>query len=169
MQHCPPATAGTGALAPAPALGPAPPPVSPAVIAQRFFDTIPLPAPHPSVPPGYAITGLPAYLVTGGDLTPSPYEKQTALGPLEVRADGTYEVNWGDGSQTGPYSAEGRAYPNGNISHTYDNVGTYTVTVTVTWTATWQLGGANGTLGGLHTAATIAGFRVRQVQAVITG
>lgn len=168
MPHCPANTpaAASPAAAPAP---PAPPPVSPVVLAQRFFSTIPLPVPRPSIPPGSAITGLPAYLVTDGNLDPVAYREHTPLGELLVTAHGSYEVNWGDGTVSGPYATEGRPYPNGIITHTYDNVGKYTVTVTVSWTATWTLGAMGGTLGGLRTVGTIRGFPVGQEQAIITG
>ena len=108
-------------------------------------------------------------MVTGGQVAPPAFSQQTVVGALNVSAKGTYEVNWGDGTVTGPFAAEGVAYPNGNIAHTYDNVGTYTVTVNETWTATWHLGAAAGTLQQLHTQGVIAAFPVRQLQAVITG
>lgn len=142
--------------------------VTPQQLAAQFWDTIPLPVPHPSIPPGYAITGKPAYLVTNGTLAPQAYETTTILGPLSVTAHGTYTVHWGDGTTGGPYNAEGLPYPNGNISHTYDNVGTVTVTVDEAWTATWSLAGAGGTLTQLQTEATIPNFDIRQIQAVIT-
>jgi hypothetical protein len=151
---------------------PAPPPIDPATLAVSFWRTIPLPAPHPTIPPGYAITGLPAYLVTHGELRPASYAQSTPLGPLTVTAIGQYLIDWGDGTAPvwcGPYAEEGRAYPNGNIAHTYDITGRYTVTVVEIWTARWQLGGASGILTGLRTQATIPAFRVGQLQAVITG
>jgi hypothetical protein len=147
---------------------PAHPVVPPSVLAEQFWQTIPLPAPDPSIPPGYAITGKPAYLVTGGSLAPQPFTEQTPLGALAVTAHGAYTVNWGDGTTSGPFDAEGLAYPNGNISHTYDNVGSVTVTLDETWTATWTLGPAAGTLDRLETHATIPDFAVRQLQAVIS-
>ena len=131
----------------------------------------PLPVPRPSIPPGYAITGKPAYLVTGGVVRPNAYIDTTPLGPLVVHATGTYFVDWGDGTSpawSGPYQSEGLPYPDGNIAHTYDNVGTVTVTLRERWTATWSLGPEAGTLGGLATVATIADFPIRQLQAIIT-
>jgi hypothetical protein len=143
--------------------------VNPAVVAARFWETIPLPVPKPVVPPGYAITGKPAYLVTNGTVAPPGYGQQTVVGALHITARGAYEVNWGDGAVTGPYTSEGLAYPNGSIVHTYDNVGTDTVTVTETWSATWKLGAAGGTLQQLRTQGVINAFPVQQLQAVITG
>jgi hypothetical protein len=142
---------------------------TPLDFAGQFWKEIPLPVPQPSIPPGYAITGEPAYLVTGGTVDPPAYTEPTPLGLLSVTATGTYTVDWGDGNSSGPFDAEGLPYPNGTITHTYDNVGTLTVTLTENWTATWTLAGAGGTLGQLHTQATIPNFAIRQIQAIITG
>jgi hypothetical protein len=156
---CPPAAPGAAA----------PPPPNPAVVAQDFWNTTPLPVPQPTIPPGWAITGKPAYLVTGGTLAPPTYTYATPLGTLTITAHGSYTVNWGDGTTNGPFDTEGLPYPNGNIAHTYDNVGTVTVTLNEAWTATWTIGGNDGTLNQLQTQATIANFQIRQIQAVITG
>ncbi|MGH9122605.1 MAG: hypothetical protein ACRDYC_11815 [Acidimicrobiales bacterium] len=143
------------------------PGLDPATLAQQFWQTIPLPVPNPSIPPGYGITGLAAYLVTSGAIAPAPYSEPTPLGPLSVTAVGAYTIDWGDGTTSGPYDFEGEPWPNGQITHTYEDVGTFTVTVTENWTATWSLGAGAGALAALHTTATIPGFAVRQVQAVI--
>ena len=42
------------------------------------------------------------------------------------------------------------------------------VTVREVWTATWALGPAHGALNTLQTTGVVAGFPVRQLQAVIT-
>jgi hypothetical protein len=142
--------------------------LNPATLAQSFWQTIPLPVARPTVPPGWAITGKPAYLVTGGATRPAAFTEATPLGELSVQATGRYWVNWGQGGGwSGPYAGEGRAWPNGTISYVYDNVGSVTITVRETWTATWSLGGAAGTLGGLQTTATIPAFPIRQVQPVL--
>lgn len=142
--------------------------VNPAVLAAQFWQTIPLPVPKPTIPPGYAITGKPAYLVTDGTVDPPSWTNATPLGPLTVTAHGTYRVDWGDGSTTGPFSAEGQPYPQGSIVHTYDVAGTATVTVTEQWTATWTLGAAGGALQQLQTQAAIPDLRIQQLQAVLT-
>jgi hypothetical protein len=137
----------------------------------QFWRTIPLPVPHPSIPPGYAITGKLAYLVTDGTVAPARYEKPTPLGALSISARGSYLVDWGDGTfptWTGPYGEEGGPYPDGLIFHTYDNTGSVTVTLREVWTATWALGSDHGVLAALQTTATVADFSVRQLQAVIT-
>ena len=159
----PPATPATPAA-------PAPPP-NPEAYAVQFWRTIPLPVPEPQVPPGYAITGKPAYLVTHGTVSPPEYTDNTPLGVLTIDASGQYVVDWGDStppSWAGPYAAEGQPWPNGQITHTYDYTGTYTIQVQEDWSAVWHLAGATGTLTGLHTTAAIPDFQVQQVQAVIT-
>jgi hypothetical protein len=148
------------------------PAIDPAALAVQFWQTIPLPVPRPSIPPGYAITGKPAYLVTDGTLAPARYQRPTPLGALLIIARGSYLVDWGDGTLptwTGPYAHEGAPYPNGSIFHTFDNIGPVTVTVREVWTATWSLGPAHGDLNALHTTASITAFPVHQLQAVIIG
>lgn len=145
--------------------------LDPVTLAEQFWLSIPLPVPHPSIPPGYAITGKTAYLVTGGTTAPPPYVEQTPLGTLTIIAKGSYYIDWGDPASpglAGPYTVEGQPYPTGVITHVYDYVGTDRVVVEERWTATWTLDGAAGTLGGLHTTGTIAAYPVRQLQAVIT-
>lgn len=162
-----PGTPGTpgGARAPAPAPVRLP---SPGTLATRFWDTIPLPHPHPVSRPDYAITGKRTYVSTGDTNRPAPWTKPTPFGTLSITAVGTYTVQWGDGTTSGPYSTTGGPYPSGTITHTYDNTGTVTITVTEQWHATWRIGAFHGTLGGLHTTGDIPGFVVRQLQAVIT-
>jgi hypothetical protein len=143
---------------------------TPAALAVQYWRTIPLPVPDPSVPPGYAIAGQPAYLVTGGTVSPPPYRFATPLGPLVITASGSYSVGWGDGNPPGlqgPFAFDGEPYPVGRIIHTYDDVGTYRVTVVEHWVAQWSLAGATGTLDGLTTTATIPALAVRQLQSVI--
>ncbi|MGH9078075.1 MAG: hypothetical protein ACRDY0_11615, partial [Acidimicrobiales bacterium] len=147
---------------------PAPAPDA-ASLAEQFWRQIPLPVPRPTIPPGSAISGLPAYLVTNGTVSPPAYSETTVLGPLSVAASGSYSVDWGDGASSGPFASEGQPYPSGNIAHTYDVVGSYTVTVTESWIAHWQLGAASGDLAQLQTQARIPSLAVGQVQAVITG
>jgi hypothetical protein len=172
---------GSGGYQPTPGLAACPldfsfsalplPATNPATLAISFWRRIPLPVPRPQVPPGYAITGLPAYLVTNGILHPAPYAENTPLGPLTIVATGSYFVDWGDGTAptwAGPYGQEGGPYPNGDIVHTYDNAGVVTVTLDENWSADWTIGPFHGVLPDLRTVATIRDFRVSQLQAVIT-
>jgi hypothetical protein len=162
---------GTLNLPPCPATRAPPAIIDPQLLAENFWKTITLPVPKPQIPPGYAITGMPAYLVTNSTTAPAPYVFPTPLGQLRIDASGSYYVNWGDPRSpgwAGPYPFEGQPWPNGRISHTYDDVGAVTVVVRETWTAVWHLGTATGTLGGLATTATITNYPIRQEQAVIT-
>ncbi len=132
---------------------------------------MPLPVPKPTIPPGYAITGKTAYLVTNGTTSPPKFAEDTPLGPLTIEATGRYLVDWGDPGLpgwTGPYAGEGQPWPDGQITHVYDVAGSYTVAVHEEWSAVWRLAGATGVLNGLATNATIPGFRAEQLQAVIT-
>jgi hypothetical protein len=145
-------------------------PVSPVLLAERFWYTARLPVPRPSSRPDYAVTGKPTYLQAGDTNTPPPWTRATPLGPLRITAVGTYTVDWGDATApTGPYTTPGGPFPTGLITHTYDSVGTVVITVREDWTATWTIGAAHGTLTDLHTTGTLPDFAVRQIQAVITG
>jgi hypothetical protein len=135
--------------------------------AVRFWQGIPLPHPEPYIAPGRAITGLLAYLETRGTTTHTYTEPNTPFGPLTVTATGKYYVDWGDGTRSGPHSREGKAWPEGEITHEYINVGVYDVVVTERWTATWNFGGESGTLDELRTVGTIEDFPVQQIQAVV--
>ncbi len=144
--------------------------VNPTTIAVNFWRTIPLPVPVPKVPPGYALAGKMAYLVTGGTVDPAPFEDNTPLGLLTVKATGSYLVNWGDSSASswsGPYDFEGLAYPVGRITHVYENSGTYTIGLRENWSATWSLAGYSGAVNGLATSATIKNLVVKQLQTIL--
>ena len=139
---------------------------TPAQIAARYWEEIPLPKPAPHIAPGWAITGKLAYLETNGELR-HVYTNRTAVGPLEITATGSYYVDWGDGETTGPYRVEGKPWPDGEITHEYQWAGIYNIVLTERWTATWRLGGESGTLRELRTTGRIDDFRVTQIQAVI--
>lgn len=136
------------------------------VLAESFWTEVPLPVPVPHIAPGRAITGLPAYLETKGT-TGHRFSRSTPLGPMAIEATGTYRVDWGDGTNTGPHSQEGQPWPDGQITHSYRDVGSYDVVVTEHWTATWSVGDESGQLDQLVTTAGIADFPVGQIQAVL--
>lgn len=141
------------------------PPPSPAELALEFWHEVPLPQPQPSIAPGRAITGKPAFLETRGERR-AVFTRDTPNGPLSIEATGVYYVDWGDGTTGGPYPFEGGPWPDGKITHEYIDVGSYDVVVTERWSATWRLGGESGTLEELRTSGTIDDFPVEQVQAV---
>jgi len=142
-------------------------PETPASIAIRYWHDVPLPAPRPHIAPGRAITGMYAYMETRGATTATFTEPDTPFGPLTIEATGSYHVDWGDGTRTGPHSQEGGPWPGGEIKHEYINVGDYDVVVTEGWTATWSFGTESGTLGSLQTEGRIDDFPVQQIQAVV--
>ncbi|MGH9856803.1 MAG: hypothetical protein ACRD4B_03065, partial [Acidobacteriota bacterium] len=117
----------------APAAGQADPVETPAMIARRHWEDITLPSPHPLIAPGRAITGKLAYLETNGN-TRHVYTNSTVFGPLQIVATGSYTIDWGDGTTTGPHAFEGKPWPDGRITHDYLDVGSYDVVVTERWT-----------------------------------
>lgn len=139
---------------------------TPSMIARRHWERVPLPRPQPVIAPGRAITGKLAYLETRGAVG-HVYTNDTAFGPLVIVATGSYFIDWGDGETSGPHSFEGKAWPDGRITHDYMNVGSYDVIVTERWSATWRLGGESGVLRTLQTTGRIDDFPVEQIQAVI--
>lgn len=145
----------------------APPPPPPSAVAATYWSAHGqelLAAPKPYIAPGYALTGLPGYLQTGAPVV-QQFTASTPIGGLSIAAHGTFVVDWGDG-QSGTYTTPGGPYPTGTITHTWDNVGTYDVSVTEDWTAAWSLGGQRGTLGALYTRGSIPAFQAHQLESV---
>jgi len=136
------------------------------VAARAWEQRVPLPKPQPKIAPGRAITGKLAYLETKGQISHN-YTEDTVFGPLIITAQGSYTVAWGDGATTGPHGFEGLAWPSGEITHDYLDVGAYDIVVTEKWTATWALDGESGVLRTLQTTGRIDNFPVEQIQAVI--
>ena len=81
------------------------------VICRTILAGGPLPTPSPYIAPGRAITGMYAYMETRGTTTHTYTEPDTPFGPLTIVAKGRYFVDWGDGTHTGPHSAEGGPWP----------------------------------------------------------
>lgn len=139
---------------------------SPASVAADYWQRVTLPSPRPAIAPGWAITGKYAYLETNGELRKT-FGTDTAFGPLAIEAQGAYFVDWGDGTTTGPHRVEGDPWPDGQITHTYIDVGTYDVVVTERWSAIWVFGPNSGSLAALGTVGRIDDLRVEQLQAVV--
>ena len=139
---------------------------TPAMVARRYWEEIPLPVPRPRIAPGRAITGKLAYLETNGEVR-HVYTNSTIFGPLEIVATGMYSIDWGDGDSSGPHAFEGKPWPDGRITHEYQQVGAYDIVVTEQWTAVWRLAGQSGVLRELRTTGRIDNFPVEQIQAVI--
>lgn len=118
-----------------------PPPMVRDAVRQTVTDV--LPRPELSVPPGYALTGMPAYLVTDHTLDYGPAEHPVDLGIMEltvqVEGTGTSTVDWDDGSEPQSYDEPGRPYPDGNVKYTYADRGEATITVTDSWHLTFNV------------------------------
>lgn len=118
-----------------------PPPMVRDAVRQTVTDL--LPRPEPSVPPGYALTGMPAYLVTDHALDYGPAEHPVDLGIMEltvrVEGTGTSTVDWGDGSEPQTYDETGLPYPDGGVKYTYADRGEATITVTDSWRLTFDV------------------------------
>ncbi|MGI8793538.1 MAG: hypothetical protein ACR2H3_10225, partial [Acidimicrobiales bacterium] len=142
------------------------PPSAVPFVAREYIERVGLPVPNPQIAPGYGLAGKPAYLETRSSLTPPRFTAPTPLGPIEVDAVGIYRVDWGDGSPVSTHQVEGGSWPEGRISHTYTDVGNYTVTVSIGWRADWVAAGASGVVTDIVTNASITNFEVRQLQAV---
>ena len=144
-------------------------PLPPAALAGSFWalhGADLLGRPRPSIAPGYALAGKLGYLETHA-ATARRFSNPTPLGPLTIAATGTFLVDWGDGSgQQGPYDTPGAPWPDGQITHAWDDVGRYNVSVVEVWTATWSLADAHGSLAALRTDGAIRGFEVRQLESV---
>jgi hypothetical protein len=144
-------------------------PLPPGAIAGTFWaqhgvDLLGRPA--PTIAPGYALAGKLGYLETHAP-TAKQFSNPTPLGVLTISAGGTFLVDWGDGTgQQGPYDTAGAPWPDGQITHAWDDIGHYDVNVVEVWSATWSLAGAHGSLAALRTEGTIRNFEVRQLESV---
>ncbi len=110
-----------------------------------------LPTPRFSIPPGYALTGLKAYLTSSCTLYQN-FSDTTPIGTASIHATGEIWVKWGRGlSWSGPYNSCGLPWPEGEIFHVYESARSATVSVKETWVASWTLAGKSGSLTGLFT------------------
>ncbi len=140
----------------------------PAAMAQEFWTEIGLPQPQAEIDPGWAITGLRAYMETKQTtLDPLTDAIATPLGPLRLRATSHYEVDWGDGTVE-RYTIEGGPWPNGGINHLYQTSQLYDVVLRQVWTAEWRLGRQPWVPipNDRAMTSTLPDFVVQQIQAV---
>ena len=150
---------------PCPANG-TPPPPSASQIAQAWVDSAHLPSPTLNVAPGYAVTGLTAYL----EITAHSPWTATFSDPIRndtITASCAYtgfDIDWGDGTRTSS-TGTGGPYPTGDVTHVYqDASATTTLDVTEHWSCSWSdQVGDSGTIAGLSSAGTLA-LEVREIQ-----
>lgn len=125
------------------------------VVTQFWNQTVvnDLPSPQISIPPGFALSGLPSFLTANCSIDKTFYD-QTPLGTATINAHGKLWVKWtSNETWSGPYDSCGLPWPNGTISHVFTTKGNEIVSVKETWTASWSLAGHSGNLGGLYTRA----------------
>jgi hypothetical protein len=143
------------------------------VLREAVTETIrdDLPRPTLEVPPGYALTGMPAYLVTNHQLEYGPVTHSVDLGvavlDVTVTGSGVTQVDWGDGTSA-TYHAPGTPWPDGQVVHTYRDAQTVDITVTDTWQVTYRVPalGIEDAIEAPLPTRTLEGLEVQQVQAV---
>jgi hypothetical protein len=127
-----------------------------------------LPVANPYIAPGYAVTGLPAYLEVGA---PVSYDTSISVMGISVRVWGEadYLVEW-ESSRTVLYERDnGGPYPHGNIRHTYATVANpQTIQVTGMWTVNWSARGQTVSGIPLQVGPVTYELPVEQWQAVRT-
>jgi hypothetical protein len=144
--------------------------VDPAALAemiawQRWYSVTP-PTPAPRIRPGWMLVGKRAFLEAGSPITTSwDFAVPELDGTLVIDASSDYTVHWGDGTTTGPHTSPGGPWPDGDVTHLYQDAAGYTVTVEQTWTATWRVGAFSGALPARVRTAALD-LPVREVQAV---
>lgn len=133
---------------------------------RDYSRTLSMPVPQPQISAPEGITGARHSLDLRTQSARMFPLEDTAFGQLRATAHGTFTVNWGDG-KTNTYHSAGAPWPNSNISHSWENRGTYDIGVTDNWSLDWSLGGYSGVITGLQTTGSITGWHVIEMQAVI--
>jgi hypothetical protein len=147
--------------------------IPPAVLRDAITRTIrdDMPRPTVEVPPGYALTGMEAYLVTNHQLEYGPVTHTVNLGiavlDVIVTATAVTEVDWGDGT-VATYHTPGTPWPDGSVTHTYRDSGVVSISVTDIWQVTYRVPalGIEDTVTAPLPTRTLDDFEVQQVQAV---
>lgn len=151
----------------------APAPTTPTLAANDFVRRLPLPEPQLRIDPGFALTGLPAYLVIEDQTTFTVTEDLAGWGSMRVDFQPLrFEVDWGDGTEEtvadGRTGAAHDGDPAQQITHTYRWSDPDTaVTVRSDWQAQWEVGGFSGTVDGL-TIDAVLDLPVREYRSVRT-
>lgn len=138
------------------------------VEAQQVWDAVStlLPRPEPAIPPGRAVTGVAMWLTTGRPLRVELDDQGLATLPgglVDVTAEATFVVDWGDGTSDGPFDRPGIPYDEDDeddpagIRHVWTDKGSHELTVTDTWTVAFtdQWGRSDQVSGTLSDTATI--------------
>jgi hypothetical protein len=131
-----------------------------------------LPRPQLRIAPGFGLTGMPAYLETGRGLSVAsePLRVDLSTGPVSARFRGqaAYTVDWGDGTVTGPHREVGAPWPDGTVTHTYVDEGSFEVRVSDRWSVTFTVDGLPAQTVGLDLTGDALRFEVRERRSVRT-
>jgi hypothetical protein len=153
-----------------------PPRPSPgAVAAELFREAVHLPNPTVSIPPGWSVPGLRAYMILGGPQTIDWGPKDVFGYSVRLHVSSTYDIDWGEDGPPGRYShgvasQGGRGYPDGDVYHVYDLKGTWQVHVSQRWTATYDITGEpSGTIADVLYTTADTDLPVHELQAVVSG
>ncbi|MHB8465024.1 MAG: hypothetical protein ACYDH6_18465 [Acidimicrobiales bacterium] len=134
---------------------------TPSQLASQWAETARLPRPTLAVAPGYAVTGLTAYL----EIAAASTWTTTFANTIDVACTRTgFDVDWGDGSPVEQTTSTGGPYPAGDVTHAYQEATpALVVTVAEHWVCQWSGGGGRGTLRGLSSTTTLD-LEVREIQ-----
>lgn len=128
-----------------------------------------LPRPELSVPPGFGLVGMPAFLVTDHELAHELPRQDVDLGilriPISWQATGVSRVDWGDG-QLSEHHVGGRAWPDGEVTHTYQDAGSYAISLQDTWTISYQLGPITGSTTAVLDPVVLDALEVEERRSV---
>lgn len=123
-------------------------------LAQRFLPPVPA-----TMPPGFALVGLPATLTVGTLAAGSLYAWNevvaTPFGDVVVELTAVLHVQWGDGSSTvheqllGAGTGAGADAAVVAVEHTYINAGSVVVVVNRRWSGAWSM--VDGSVQGVFT------------------
>ena len=149
---------------PCPTTGPPPP--TAAQVAQQWSKTAHLPPPGLTVAPGYAVTGLTAYLQIAAHAPwTTAFADPIRVDSISVSCAATgFDVDWGDGAHT-TTSSTGGPYPTGDVTHVYQQASTgLSLGVTEHWSCAWsdRVGDA-GTIAGLASVGHLT-LEIREIQ-----
>jgi hypothetical protein len=150
------------------AAGVAPPP---GLMAVSVWKRMSFPDPAVGVKPAVkGLVNLASYFWVAG---PHTQTDTVNVGPYTLAVTGTvidYTWEWGDGSPALSTNDPGKPWPNGQITHTFRQSGSFAVSVTTGWHGTFRInGGAPIPVLGPGIARTSAvDYAVQQLDVVLT-
>jgi hypothetical protein len=136
--------------------------ILPHLLAAEVRKQLAIPKLH--IAPGIAITGKPAYLEIADaaerDLTlADPFGGPSVV----VHVKPVFAIDWGDGTGRDATESAGGPWPDGDVTHVYQDARATTVRVVVEWQVTFQ----GGPLPGRFQTQNTLDLPIEQVQAVI--